>query len=241
MSNFAVLLTGELQRIKKYNILAASFVVLLIWLGMLHFSGVEDVSAIFPLLVILDATSMAIIMIGVTVFFERQEGVLKTLMVAPITKFEYVLAKISANILLNMKTIVILYVYAVFFKDISINIFLLLFAVLLVSLFHSLVGLLLTFYSKDFTSLLMNMMKYVFVLLIPVLLEQLQILTGDLITTVLYAVPTKASMILINASVEAVELWEILLSVSYLSIAAALLLRYSIIKFHEFAARESGI
>lgn len=241
MSNFSILLTGELQRIKKYNILAASLVVLAIWVGVLHFSGVEDISRVFPLLILLDATSMAIIMIGVTIFFEKQEGVLKTLLVSPISKAEYLLAKIVANSILNLKTLFILYVYAIFFKEIFINIFLLVFAVILVSVFHSLIGLVLTFYSKDFTGLLLNMMKYFFVLLLPVLLVEVGMITNETFKAVLYGVPTKASMLLINSSVGGVETWEIVVSTLYLAIASWALFAFVGKRFQEFANKESGL
>ena len=241
MNNFFVLLLGEIQRMKKYNILAAGLFVSLLWIGVLHFSGMEDVSKIFPLLIFLDATSMAMLLVGVTMFFEKQEGTIKTLLVSPISKVEYILAKTFANIISNIETLVILYVYAKIFKVININIFGLLGAVVLIAFIHSLIGFLLTYYSKDFTELLMGMMKYAFVFMIPILIEQVGLIKNELIKKLLYIIPTKASMTLLNATAGGIDFWEIALSIFYLTAASILLFWFVLKKFDEFAVKESGV
>lgn len=241
MSNFFVLLLGEIQRMKKYNILAAGLFVSLLWIGVLHFSGMEDVSKIFPLLIFLDATSMAMLLVGVTMFFEKQEGTIKTLLVSPISKVEYILAKTFANIVSNVETLVILYIYAKIFKVININILGLLGAVVLIAFIHSLIGFLLTYYSKDFTELLMGMMKYAFVFMIPILLEQVGLIKNELIKNLLYVIPTKASMTLLKATAGGIEFWEIALSMFYLIAASILLFLLVLKKFDDFAVKESGV
>ncbi|MCT8137299.1 ABC transporter permease [Anaerobacillus sp. CMMVII] len=241
MSNFLILFGGELQRMKKYHILGASFIIAFLWIGVLHLTEIQNVSTIFPLLLFLDATSMSILMIGVTMFFEKQEGSMKSLLVSPIHKLEYIAAKTSANIVSNLITLGILYAYALFFKDLDLNIIWLIFAVIFVSFFHSLLGFLFTYYSKDFTDLLMAMMKYAFVFIIPVLLEQVGLITNDFFVKLLYAIPTKASMILLNASIGAVETWEIVLSIIYLFVISSGVLIVVLKKHDEFALKESGV
>ena len=76
MSNLATLFRGELERMKKYHILTASIVAALILFGVLYLINTDDVSSLFPLLLFIDATSMSILLIGATVFFEKQEGIL---------------------------------------------------------------------------------------------------------------------------------------------------------------------
>lgn len=241
MNNFVVLLNGEIQRMKKYNILGASFLVSLIWIGVLHFTNIKDVSSIFPLLLFIDATSMSMLLVGVNMFFEKQEGTIKTLLVSPISKSEYILSKTVANIISNITTLVILYLYARFFKEIDINVFGLLGAVVLIGFFHSLLGFALTYRSKDFTGLLMGMMKYAFIFMIPVILEQVGIIKNEIITKALYAIPTKGSMTLLQASAGGIKSWEIYLSLGYLVIVSVLLYRYVNKKFDEFAIKESGV
>lgn len=241
MHNLLVLLAGELDRAKKYYILSASLLVSVIWIGVLQLTEIKDVTFIFPLLVFVDATSMATLLIGVTMFFEKQEGSIKTLLVSPITNMEYILAKTLANIILNIIGLVLLYVYARLFKDISISVLGLLGAVTLVSFFHSLVGFLLTYRSREFTDLLMGMLKYLFVLTIPVFLEHVGLVTNPTVKGLLFVLPTKASMVLLNATTGGTEFWQIAVSVSYLAIGSALLYSIVLKGFDDFAAKESGV
>ena len=241
MNNILVLFMGELERMKKYHVLGASFVVSAIWIGVLYFTEINEVSSIFPLLLYIDATSMSMLMIGVTMFFEKQEGTIKTLLVSPISKAEYIIAKGLANIVSNILTLFVLYLYAWFFKEIDINLIGIFLAIIIVAFFHSLIGFMLTYYSKDFTDLLMGMMKYAFVMMVPVILETFGLISNNLIQKLLYAVPTKASMLLLQASAGGVEGWEIYLSIAYLVIGSFLLYIIVSKKFDEFAAKESGV
>ena len=241
MKNLRVLFMGEMQRLQRYHIIAASLVVAVIWIGVLHFTDVDDVTSIFPLLLFLDATSMSITLIGVSMFFEREEHTLKALFVSPITKGEYMISKIIGNIVSNLQTLVILYLYAWFFKEINLNIFLLVFYVIVISVFHSMIGFLLAYRSKSFTELLTGVLKYMFIFLIPVVLEQVGVITGDLLTNLMYALPTKAALLLLNSTTNGVETWEVLYGIAYL-IGLSLLLSVVIRKgFEEFVAKESGI
>ena len=241
MNNFAVLAIGEIQRMKKYNILGASLFVAILWVGMLYFIDTPSIGSMFPLLLFIDATSMPMLLIGATMFFEKQEGVTKTLLVSPITKGEYILSKTFANILSSITSLIIMYAYVKIFKEIDINFLGLLGAIVLISFFHSLIGFILTYYSKDFNSLLMGMMKYAFVVMIPVLLEEIGIIKIDILSKILYILPTKASMILLNASSSGIESWEIYFSLGYMIVASALLYLVVSKKFNEFAIKESGV
>lgn len=241
MNNILYLFAGELQRMKRYNILGASIFLSIIWIGVLHFTEIRDVTIIFPLLIFLDATSMALLMVGVTMFFEKQEGVIKTLLVSPISKTEYIVAKTCSNIFSNLLTLVILYLYALFFKEINVNILGLIGAVILISLFHSFVGFILTYYSKDFTELLIGMIKYSFVFMIPILLEETGLIKNDVIQKLLYLIPTKAALILLNASTGGIQKNIIIYSSIYLIVTSALLYYVVYRKFDEFAIRESGV
>ncbi|WP_160719283.1 fluoroquinolone export ABC transporter permease subunit [Isachenkonia alkalipeptolytica] len=241
MRNLKTLLIGELQRLQRYHIMAASLVVTVIWIGVLQFTDVDDVTNIFPLLLFLDATAMSITLIGVSMFFEREEHTLKGLFVAPITKEEYMISKIIGNIVSNLQTLVILYLYAWIFKEINLNIFLLVLYVIIISIFHSMIGFLLAYRSKSFTELLTGVIKYMFIFLIPVVLEQVGVITGDLMTNLLYVLPTKASLLLLNSTTNGVETWEVFYGIFYL-IALSLLLAVVIRKgFETFVAKESGI
>lgn len=241
MNNLFSLYLGELERMKKYNIFGASFLISLIWIGVLYFSDIKDVTFIFPLLLVLDATSMAMLMVGVTMFFEKEEGTIKTLLVSPISKSEYIISKTLANVTSSVISLVILYLYARFFKEIDVNILGMVMAVILISFFHSLIGFILTYYSKDFTGLLMGMMKYSFVAMLPVIFVEVGLIKSKLVSNILYIVPVKSSLILLKASIGGVKNLEIFISAGYL-IVVGVLLYYLVYKmFDQFAVKESGV
>ncbi|MTI49284.1 ABC transporter permease [Sporosalibacterium faouarense] len=241
MNNFLVLLTGEIQRMKKYNILGASLLVSIIWIGVLHFTEIENVSNIFPLLIFLDATSMSMLLVGVSMFFEKQEGTLKSLLISPINKNEYILAKVFSNVVSNIITLGILYAYARIFKEIDINVLGIFSAVILIGFFHSLIGFILTYYSKDFTGLLMGMLKYSFVFMIPVLLQEVGIIKSELIGKILYIIPSKSAMVLLKSSAGGIDIWSILLSTAYMILGSVVIYYFVSKKFDKFAVKESGV
>ncbi len=240
MSNFFVLINGEIQRMKKYNILTASIFVSLIWIGILHFINVEDVTNIIPLLIFMDATSMAMLLVGVTFIYEKQEGTIRTLLVSPISKAEYILAKNFSNIIFNIFSLVIMYGYSKLFKEVNLNFFAILGSVILVSFFHSMVGFLLTYFSKDFTDLLMGMMKYVFIFMTPVLLEEFNIITNNIFKKALYIIPTKASLTLLKGATGSYEPWKIRMSILYIMLGIIILFYIVWKKFDEYAMKEGG-
>src|SRR5699024_9342713 len=133
MNNFTTLLSGELERMKKYNILTAGLFVAILWIGVLYFTEIDNITEIVPLLVFIDATSMSMVLVGATMFYERQEGVIKTLLVSPISKTEYILAKTFVNITSNIITLILIYFYAKVFKEINLNFFGLLGSVALIA------------------------------------------------------------------------------------------------------------
>jgi fluoroquinolone transport system permease protein len=241
VGSIGVLLVGELQRMLRYHILGAGFVVALIWLLVLHFTEVIGVATMLPLLLFFDATSMAIILVGVTLFFEKQEGTIRSLQVSPINRTEQIMAKILGNILTVVQTLVILYLYAWFFKEIKLSFVALLLAVILIGVFHSLVGFLLTYRARGFTELLMGMFVYFFAFMFPVVFEQIGLIQNEVVRGILYLLPTKASLILLNASAGGIEAWEVYFSAFYLVAVSGLLFYYVLKRFNEFALKESGV
>ncbi len=241
MPNFTVLLLGEFKRMFEYKIAAASIVVALIWIGVLYLTEIQDITFMFPLLIFVDSTSMAILMVGVTIFFEKQEGSLRTILVSPIEKKDYILSKSVITITASILTLLVLYIYAALFKELSINVPVMMGAVILVAFFHSLVGFLLSYFSRDFTSLLMNMFKYMLLFMIPALLEAARIIQHDLIESILYIAPTKAAMILLYAATGSESSGDLIYAVLYLGLGSVALFIIALKQFDAFAAREGGV
>ena len=241
MNNYIVLFMGEMQRHIKYHILSASLFVAALWIGVLFFSDIEDVTGLSPLLVFIDITSMAILTVGVSMFFEKQEGVIKTMFVTPITKIEYIMSKNISSVVVNVIGMVVLYLYANYFRELNINFWGFLGGILLITYFHSLLGFVLTYSSKDFTDLLMGSFKYILIFMVPVMLDHIGLITNNILQGVMYLLPTKAAMTLILSSAGGVENWEIWYGIGYM-LFGSLVLQYAVNKkFQEFAAKESGV
>lgn len=240
MNKFRVLFWGEVIRLGRYNLFAASIFVSAIWVGILHFLNVEDVTTIVPQLIFLDVTTMATLLVGVSLIYERDEDTLRTLMVTPISKNQYLLGKVLANIVPSILSLTVMYAYSKLFKTIQINYLLLLGAVVLVSFFHSLTGMLLTYFSKSFTDLLMIIIAIFIIFLLPVILVEFDIITNEIFTKGIYILPTKAALMVIMGTTGIIDTWEIIISIIYL-IASSLVLYYLVYRyFNLYALRERG-
>ncbi len=240
MNKFYSLLKGELLRLIRYNLFAASIFISAIWVGILHFLNIEDVTTIVPQLIFLDVTTMVTLLVGVTFIYEREESTIRSILVAPITKNQYLLAKIISNILPSILSLTIMYLYSKFFKVIEINYFLLLASVVLVSFFHSLIGLLLTYFSKDFTGLVMIIMMLFIIFLLPVILVEFNIINNEIVSKLIYILPTKSALMLIMGTTGIIGGWEIIASLIYIIICSVILYYLVYRDFDLYALRESG-
>lgn len=241
MDSFLVLLIGEYKRMLAYKIAAASIFVALIWIGVLYLTEIGDITFIFPLLLFIDTTSMAVLMVGVTIFFEKQEGSLRTILVTPINKTDYLLTKVAVTISASVITLILLYFYAAWFKEITLSFFGLLGGIILIACFHALVGFILSYYSKDFTGLLINMMKYMFIFMLPTLFEHIGFLQNDLLDKVLYVAPTRAAIYLLYAPTGVIGGGDLAYSLIYLILGSVFLFIFVRRQFDSFAAREGGV
>ncbi|NLW23281.1 MAG: ABC transporter permease [Tissierellia bacterium] len=240
MNRFNVLLNGELIRLRRYNLFAASLFVSAIWVGIIHFLNVEDVTTIVPQLIFLDVTTMATLLVGVSFIYEKDESTIRTMLVAPISKNQYLLAKLIANIIPSILSLTIMYLYSKLIKTIEINYFLLLGAVALVSFFHSLMGILLTYFTKDFTNLIMVIMLLFIILILPVILVEFNIITNEIFAKGSYILPSKAALMVIMGTARIIDRWEIIFSLIYL-IGSCLVLYYLVHRqFDLYALRERG-
>lgn len=240
MNRFITLIKGELLRLKRYNLFAASVFVSIMWVGILHFIDIEDVTKIIPQLVFIDVTTMAMLLVGVTFIYERDEATIRSILVSPISKSEYILAKMIANIIPSILSLTIMYIYSKVFKIVDINYLILLGAVILVAFFHSLVGFLLTYYSKDFTDLVMAIMKIFLIFLLPVLLDEFNIVTNEIFRKLVYILPTKSALMILMGTTGTIQSWEIVVSIIYMTLGS-LILYYLVWKnFKKYSLRESG-
>ncbi|HHW26385.1 MAG TPA: ABC transporter permease [Firmicutes bacterium] len=216
MNKIGVLYRGEILRMWKYGVSGASLVTALIWIAVLRFSAPGSMTALFPLLIFVDSTVMTLLLVGVTIIFENQENSFKSLMVSPISKDEYLVSKSLAVVTSSVITLALLLAYGLLVADLEINIPAIFGAVILVAFTFAQVGTIMTYYSKDFTDLLMGVFKFTIVFTLPTLLEGFKVLKGDWVKTVQYFNPTKSALVLLAAATEPVDAKDLAISLIYL-------------------------
>lgn len=244
MIKFLMLLKGELFRLKKYNVLTVSFLVTLIWVGVLYF--IEDhtlLNQMLPSLLMVDTTMMATIFIGATLFFEKSEQTVATLLVTPVNYHLHILAKTIANTLHTFLSAIAVALVFYFVREVTINFLMLVPFLLITAFFHSVLGYVFSYFSKEFTSMLMLVMAYSLLFMIPSILRQFGILfTGEGWRFGLIVSPGHASLNLVTASVTNDFSWESIVSLLYLiSITFVFYFVVVIPNFKKHAVKSTGV
>lgn len=216
MNRIAILYAGEMNRMRRYGVSGASLVVAVLWIAMLHFSGVASIITIFPLMLFVDSTMMSLLLFGVTLVFENQEESFKSMMVCPITKDEYLMAKSLAVMTSSVITLVLLLSYGMLAKNLQVNVPGIATAVVIVAFAFAQLGAIMTYHSRDFTDLLLSMIKFALVFSLPTLLEAVNILKGDWVKTLQYLNPTKNALTLLRAAAVPVDRKDLLIAAIYL-------------------------
>lgn len=238
-----VLVKGELKRLHKYNVTSISILVALIWSILLYFVEFEAFSALLPLILVVDATMMSIMYIGSVMFFEKSESTISTMLVTPSTSSELVLSKVVANTIHNIFSSALIIIAFYFIKDVQLNWFLIFLGIFTATAFHTIAGLFLAYYQKNFTGMLVNIMVLAFGLMIPSVLYQLGILKGDVWKYILLINPVQAAQEVIIAGFSGYQFgWIYYFSLAYMIVGGVLFYRFLVLpKFHDYAIKQSGV
>jgi fluoroquinolone transport system permease protein len=217
------------MRLKKYNILQISLFLAVVYSVIIYFTSAQEAQSLVALLVFVDVSMMSIIMLGAGLFFEKQEGTLKSMLVSPVKLHQIVLAKIMSTVLLSLLTAVILSAVAMVAHGASINVALLLLYATLGATVHVSIGFLLTFMSKDFNSLLINYMIFVFLFTLPTLLYTLGVIPLAY-RFFLFLSPSYVTQLLISTSMGvSMPIFEHLFAILY-SVAIIVVLYQTVIR-----------
>jgi len=244
MNKLLLLIKGELTRLTKYHVTTVSMLVAVVWFLLLYFLDDQDLlMEMLPFVIIIDATMMSVIFIGSVMFFEKTESTFSAMLVTPVTNAELILSKAIANTLHSMfsSTLVILAFFIV--KQVDVVWYIIIPGLVLSIFMHSLLGFVFSFHSKDFTTLLVNVMIYSFVITIPVVLHYFDlILKADIWDTLLLIVPTQAAIELIVAGFGTALDYKFVVSIVVLLLYAILgYYLYVKPKFKEYAVKQSGV
>ena len=232
-SRLVLLIKGELYRLHKYNVFFISVLIALIWGIVLYFVDSVLFNALLPFLILVDATMMSVMYIGSVMFFEKKESTLSSILVTPVTNKEIILSKIIANTIHNLIST----------SMIIINYLLMLLAIILVTAVFTGFGLLLSYYQKDFTTMLTNLMILTFVFLLPSALYSFNVLNGDVWEYILLLNPVEAASKIIAGGFKGVTLdWHYFFSLLYVLIGGLLSYKFLILpKFKTYAVSISGV
>lgn len=195
----AFLIKGEHLRLNKYRVTTVSLLVAFVWGLVLYFIDDMDIlEQMLPMIIMIDATMMSVIFIGSIMFFEKSEQTISTLLVTPTSTDEQILSKVIANTIHMLASSLLIILVFYFVKGVTVNFFWMIPILIVCIAFHSLLGYVFSYHSKDFTSMLLGVMMFVIFLSIPSILNQFNILfKGDFWRYALLITPAQASAELI--------------------------------------------
>jgi fluoroquinolone transport system permease protein len=241
VSRLAVLIKGDFERLNKYNLFTANFVVLLLWVLVAWFLEGEVLRQFIPVVFLMDSVMMTVLLVGATLFYEKKEHTINSIMISPVTEQEYLLAKVIVNVINSLITVAFISVAVYLIKDVTYNYLLLVPAVVMVTAAHTLIGIRLSYSAKDFTSLLVTFFIYSFVFLFPSIFAAFGIIDTR-VADYLILMPPEASSILISAGFTEVALWKILFGYGYLAALSAALYLFAVRPmFNEYVIKETGV
>lgn len=178
MLNSLKLFKSEMVRLYKYKILTISLALSGIWMAILFFIGEESAGVFVGLFIALDASIMSIIMLGASLFFEREENTLKPLLVTPLSVGQIIGVKILTGITVALQSAILVSLFVTFILGLSVNFIALILLVSLIALVHSVIGFFFAMQARDFTGLLVYIIIYSLVFALPSLLVALDVISG---------------------------------------------------------------
>ena len=239
MNNFILLFKGEMLRLVKYKILQISFAVTVLWVLVIYLIGQENAANFIPVFIFMDAALMTVLLVGASLFYERQENTLKTLMITPSGYHAILSSKITSAIYLALQSTVLIALFSTIVFDVSIKLIVLFSFIALIALVHTAIGYTFTIFSRDFNGLIASVGGYMIVFAMPSILSSFGIIpkAWDFI---LLISPTHVSLKMIDYSFNAdVPLWTIIGGTVYLVGLTVGLLKFVVApKYAEMAVRE---
>ena len=242
-SRLWVLVKGELHRLNKYNMTFISILVAFIWGVMLFFVNSDILAALLPVVIILDSTMMALMYVGSLMYFEKSESTISTMLVTPVSNSELLLSKLLANTVHNMFSSALLIIVFVVIKDVQINYILITIGIIIATASHTLLGIVMAYFSKDFTGVLMSVMTFSLAMMTPVILLMLNIIEGEIWEAILIINPIQAASEIIRVGFVGTTItYKYYLSLGYLFFGGIILYKfYALPKFQDYAIKQSGV
>jgi fluoroquinolone transport system permease protein len=242
MGKLKHLVQGEFTRLAKYNLFSASFAVALIWIVLAAFLSLDELKQFLPLVFLMESSLMTALLVGAEMFYEKKEHTISSLLISPMTQQDYMASKIIAHTLNTLIIFMVISGSLYFLKDYLLNLHWLVLAVGLVCAFYVFVGLVLSYYSKDFTALLMNYILLTLFLVFPSLMI-LMGLAPSWLESLLFYSPIEVTLRLMTLSITGISDWlQVGIDVGYVVLATVLLYQTVVSpKFKDYATRDLGV
>lgn len=240
-SRLGVLIGGEMTRLNKYNLFVANFVVLLLWIGICAFIEGDLLRTFIPVIFLMDTTMMTVLMTGATLFYEKKEHTVHSILVTPVRIDEYLAAKLVSGVINSLITVVFISAALYFVKGVTYNYALVAGGVIVTAAVHTLIGLWMSYRSANFTNMLVNFMLYVFVCFLPTLLVDFGVLS-ERVGDWMILLPPEAAGVLIGAGVASQDGWKMAVGYGWLAmLGVALYVGVVRPRFADNAMRELGV
>ena len=211
MSALWSILRWDFIKAVRYNIVAVSIVITILYVGLFLFLPMEQLDALLIVLIFNDPVGLGMAFIGSLVLFEKGDRTLEALIVTPIRKSHYLMSK---AISLTVLTLGISTAMAIAGHGWVFNYGYFIIGVTLSSLFFSFFGFMIVSSCKSFNEYIIKMAVW----LLPIALPMLNFINVT-DTLLWYILPTQATLILLEASFGPMETWKIIYSIIYLSIS----------------------
>lgn len=235
------LVKHEWLRLIKYNLLIASLVVSFIWVIASAFLTYEELMLFLPTIFLIEATAMTALLIGAEMYYEKKEHTISSMLISPMSTVDYMISKVIAHGLNTLLIFAIMIVGFIFTVDIRLNVFALLLGTVFVASFYVGLGLLLSYFSKDFTSLLVNYMIMMILFLIPSILILAGVLPESLMNYTQY-IPSEISLRLMSLSLGDIDWSQAFIDMGITLVATLLMYRFILIpRFKSFASEHLGV
>jgi fluoroquinolone transport system permease protein len=241
MNRLGILVAGDWQRFRKYHLLMANLVQLLIWILIAFALSKEALKPFIPFIFLLDVNMLNIALVGTMIFYEKQEHTLNAILVSPVTEDEYLCSKVIMSILSSLLTLVLIALAMWLVKGITFNYWSLVPAIIVMAGFHALLGIALTYGAKDFTGIMLRAVLYMFVFWLPAVFGLFGLISAN-VMTYLMVFPPVSSAWLLDTSVTTIALWQIVFGYLYLALLSVVIyLRVVKPGFHHYVVREMRV
>lgn len=228
----------------RQGIYLATLVVIGIWVATLAALPREAVAWLLPFAIFMDLSVFGLYFMADILYLEKSDGVLNAIVVTPLRRSEYLLAKLASLALLAVLATVIVVLAATLEVDSmafgavsmgaarQVNWLWLLIGVVMNSWLMVLIGFLLAVRYNNISEFLIPSLVFMMPSQLP-LLDYFGIWTHWLI----YLVPTQPTMILIEAGLRPVPTWQVVYALIYLAGAGALVWWLALAAFDRFVIR----